>query len=172
MYQNAFNPRMRETSGLVPGQSRLRGRSRRHPSLATDAQAWARAVWTPCLPQPRPAIFSDAAKLRIPASSVGRLAHLGSTYARFAGLPASARLLAFRALRDHSVARFSGPPRSPDGWVHAVGVDMRGKGRAPRRRGPFLRASPAPQRRLRSSTSIAITLPSGPTGVSVAASRV
>src|SRR6185295_4123882 len=42
---------------LVPGQSRLRGRSRRHPSLATDAQAWARAVWTPCLPQPRPAMF-------------------------------------------------------------------------------------------------------------------
>ena len=40
---------------LVPGQSRLRGRSRRHPSLATDAQAVARAVWTPCLPRPRPA---------------------------------------------------------------------------------------------------------------------
>src|ERR671930_558326 len=53
-------PRLRETSGLVPGQSRLRGRSRRHPSLATDAQAWARAVWTPCLPQPRPAIVRQA----------------------------------------------------------------------------------------------------------------
>jgi len=47
---------------LVPGQSRLRGRSRRHPSLATDAQAWARAVWTPCLPQPRPAISFGACK--------------------------------------------------------------------------------------------------------------
>ena len=42
---------------LVPGQSRLRGRSRRHPSLATDALAVARAVWTPCLPRPRPANY-------------------------------------------------------------------------------------------------------------------
>src|SRR5215210_5590174 len=49
----ALDPRIREISRLVPGQSRLRGRSRRHPSLATDAQAWARVVWTPCLPQPR-----------------------------------------------------------------------------------------------------------------------
>ena len=56
----AQNPRIREISKLVPGQSRLRGRSRRHPSLATDAQAWARAVWTPCLPQPRPAILFGA----------------------------------------------------------------------------------------------------------------
>src|SRR5829696_5927051 len=46
-----------ESSRLVPGQSRLRGRSRRHPSLATDALAVARAVWTPCLPRPRPANY-------------------------------------------------------------------------------------------------------------------
>src|SRR6476619_1061598 len=74
--------RLRETSGLAPGQSRLRGRSRRHPSLATDAQAWARAVWTPCLPQPRPAMPEDAANLRLPLSSPDRLTHVGFDYAR------------------------------------------------------------------------------------------
>src|SRR3954447_13860265 len=41
---------------LAPGQSRLRGRSRRHPSLATDALAVAWTVWTPCLPRSRPAV--------------------------------------------------------------------------------------------------------------------
>src|SRR5204862_328747 len=65
MHQNGAYPRRREAWGLVPGQSRLRGRWRRHPSLATDAQAWARAVWTPCLPQPRPATFSGPANRRI-----------------------------------------------------------------------------------------------------------
>src|SRR5215213_179315 len=86
-------------SRLVPGQSRLRGRSRRHPSLATDAQAVARAVWIPCLPRPRPAIPSEPAKLRISPSSADRLAHVPPQYARFADQPASGDLLAFRLLR-------------------------------------------------------------------------
>src|SRR6476469_6191336 len=85
----AQNPRIREISKLVPGQSRLRGRSRRHPSLATDAQAWARAVWTPCLPQPRPAMPEDAANLRLAVSSVGRLGHARFQCTPFAALPAS-----------------------------------------------------------------------------------
>ena len=122
---------------LVPGQSRLRGRSRRHPSLATDAQAWARAVWTPCLPQPRPAMSKGAANRRLAVSSV----RVGSARSR--------------------PARKSAPIELP-GYVSR------------------LRPYPAPERlahgglgrRLRSITSIAITLPRGPTGVRVAASRV
>ena len=63
---------------LVPGQSRLRGRSRRHPSLATDALAVARAVWTPCLPRPRPANYppgdrADIARFSEPVRSDGCL---------------------------------------------------------------------------------------------------
>src|SRR3954447_24711138 len=50
----ALDPRIREISKLVPGQSRLRGRSRRHPSLATDAQAWGRGGWGPPPPPPPP----------------------------------------------------------------------------------------------------------------------
>src|SRR6266542_6847144 len=89
----ALDPRIREISKLVPGQSRLRGRSRRHPSLATDAQAVARAVWTPCLPQPRPANFAGPAKRRISGSSADSL---------FA--PCSSNRLGFRPFRVHLVA--------------------------------------------------------------------
>ena len=67
---------------LVPGQSRLRGRSRRHPSLATDAQAWARAVWTPCLPQPRPAMPRTLQSVACLCPRADRLAHVGTDYAR------------------------------------------------------------------------------------------
>src|SRR5947207_10088517 len=144
MHQNAEYPRFRGDLRLVPGQSRLRGRSRRHPSLATDAQAWARAVWTPCLPQPRPAISNGAANLRISPSSADCLAHVRHQYARFASRPASGDLLAFRTLR----VRITSP------YPAAV---FRG---------------PLPSRRLRSITEMPITLPRGPTGVSVAASRV
>ncbi len=100
-----YHLRMRETSGLVPGQSRLRGRSRRHPSLATDAQAWARAVWTPCLPQPRPAIFSDGLQNRRISASAGRpFRSRTSGYAR----------LDHSSLRPRT-ARFSDPSPSVDG---------------------------------------------------------
>ena len=40
----------------------------------TDAQAWARAVWTPCLPQPRPATSSGPAKPANRRASRGRRA--------------------------------------------------------------------------------------------------
>ena len=66
---------------LVPGQSRLRGRSRRHPSLATDALAVARAVWTPCLPRPRPAYCLTRPHAASPATvaSDGRTAVFDSS---------------------------------------------------------------------------------------------
>src|SRR6476659_9367727 len=103
----AQNPRIREISKLVPGQSRLRGRSRRHPSLATDAQAWARAVWTPCLPQPRPAMSQNAAKRRLPLSSPDRLAHVGLSCDRL-----DAALALDDLDRDHAA---QGPNRGQGG---------------------------------------------------------
>ena len=121
---------------LVPGQSRLRGRSRRHPSLATDAQAWARAVWTPCLPQPRPAMSQDLQSRRI-------------------CLVSSARSSRSRTRWVRSTRHRAGVHRC---W--AIGPPPIADAGAPRRGA------------LRSITSIAITLPRGPTGVRVAASRV
>ena len=88
------------TSRLVPGQSRLRGRSRRHPSLATDAQAWRGPCGPPASHGPAsPYLFGPckAAHLGI----LGRSPHSRNCHcARFAGLAASTDLLAFRTLRS------------------------------------------------------------------------
>src|SRR5215211_8399130 len=98
--RETYKLRIREISKLVPGQSRLRGRSRRHPSLATDAQAWRGPCAPPASRGPAPpSLFAGPANPRISGSSVGRLAHAPSSALASPPSLLPPRLLGFRALR-------------------------------------------------------------------------